>query len=443
MISTVSFKSNIIRTVLLTCLTLTFTQYVLAEDNPSKLSGIVVSADGKTISEIQVELSYVEIDEIKGGTIDLSSGHTAETDQNGKFSFTEIDPGLVQLRVHNKNEAHDGVFLWTSSRVSVVQIGKLKFYPHFSGFRHLGKVTFSIKPGKEIRNLIVVLEKRLIIHGRIEFKDGSPLGKAQLDLEFNWLRLAKTGNFVSKNSRTLSTNQDGRFYHWVSRPGVCTITLKHNGLSAYSEPFFLDRDMLTDNIVLTLDGNANDMTTPLPEKPKEEEQYRPSYIPDYPAMWIMNPSNKHLYKWIHCNGREDALKKAAEEDAYLVTITTEAEQIWLESAFGKAPYWIGLTDEKREGKWEWENGEPVTYTNWKPKEFDPMQDNGGPGILRAFGVKGEDQKRQEDEEDYVYLTGQWTYWDKEIGKWSKAHHTKVSYIAIIEKDSLTNKAEIK
>ncbi len=441
MISTVSIKFNIILTGLLTCLTLTFTQYALAEDIPSKLSGIVVTADGKTISEVPVELSYVEIDEIKGGTTNLSTGDTVETDQNGKFSFTGIKPGLVQLRVHNKKEAHDGVFLWTSSRVSFVQIGKMKFYPHFSG--HLGKVTFSIKPGKEIKNAIVVMEKILIIKGKIEFKDGSPLAKAQVDLEFNWLRPGKTGNYVSKDSRTLSTNQDGHFYHWVFRPfrpGVCTLTLKHNGLSAYSEPFSLEKDTLTGDIILRLDGNTNDMTTPLPDKPKGKEQDRPSNIPNYPAVWIMNPSNGHVYRWIHCKGWKDALKQGADEEAYLVTITSEAEQVWLESAFGKTTYLIGLTDIKKEGRWEWENGEPVTYTNWQPKEFDPMQDD-VPGILKVFGVKGQDQKRQE-EEDFVIMSARRGFSnDYNIGKWKKTDST--SGFAIIEKDGLTNKRENK
>ena len=129
-------------------------------------------------------------------------------------------------------------------------------------------------------------------------------------------------------------------------------------------------------------------------------------------MWIMNPSNGHVYKWIHCKTREDARKQAAEADAYLVTITSEAEQIWIESVFGRAPYWIGLTDKKEEGKWEWDNGEPVTYTNWKPKGSDPREDDDdAPALLKAFGVKGERQKRREEEQDYVILTGQWGYWD--------------------------------
>ncbi len=428
-------KKQITFTVLLTLFTFAFTLSVLAEEPLSKLSGLIVTADGKPIRDIEIHLSKVEIDPIKGGTIDLHDSLITQTDLEGRFSFINISPGLVQLRVQRKQEEHDGVFLTSPSRIEVVQFGTMKFYPHFSGFEHLGKVTFSIEPGAEIKNVVITMGKRLFIQGKILYKDGSPLAQASVKIDFNWFRMVNNDSYASKSTLTLSTNADGNFYHWVSRPGICTIKLKHNGLTAYAEPFLIDKEAEVDDIVLRLDGNANDMVKPILEKRKEEEQYRPAYIPDFPAKWIMNPSNGHVYKWIHCKTREDARKQAADAGAYLVTITSEAEQIWIESVFGRAPYWIGLTDKKEEGKWEWENGEPVTYTNWKPKEYDPMQDDDVPALLKAFGVKGERQKRQEEEEDYVIMTGQWGYWDIEIGKWVNTN--RPGYIAIVEKDNLT------
>lgn len=428
-------KRQIAFTVLLTLFTFAFTLSVPAEEPLSKLSGLIVTADGKPIRNIEIHLSKVEIDHVKGGTIDLHDSLITQTDLEGQFSFSDITSGLVQLRVQRKQEEHDGVFMTSPSRIEAVQIGTMKFYPHFSGFKHLGKVTFSIKPGAEIKNVVITMGKRLIIKGKILYKDGSPLAQAWVKIDFNFFRMVDTDSYASKNTLTLSTNADGNFYHWVSRPGICTIELKHNGLTAYAEPVLIDKETEIDDIVLRLDGNANDMTEPIIKKQKEEEQNLPRYIPDFPAKWIMNPSNGHVYKWIHCKTREDARKQAAEADAYLVTITSEAEQIWIESAFGSAPYSIGLTDKKEEGKWEWENGEPVTYTNWKPKGYDPMQDDDVPALLKAFGVKGERQKQREADEDYVILTGRWGYRDKEIGRWVENRGT--SYIAIIEKDSLT------
>ncbi|WP_265586168.1 lectin-like protein, partial [Cuspidothrix issatschenkoi] len=59
----------------------------------------------------------------------------------------------------------------------------------------------------------------------------------------------------------------------------------------------------------------------------------------------------------------------------LVTINSQAEQDWLISTFGGTErLWIGLTDEVREGQFQWASGETSTYTNWYPGQ----PDNGGP-----------------------------------------------------------------
>ncbi len=54
-----------------------------------------------------------------------------------------------------------------------------------------------------------------------------------------------------------------------------------------------------------------------------------------------------------------------------MTITSEAENEFLVTTFGEGiEYWIGLNDEKEEGKWVWVTGEPFEYANWAPGEPD-------------------------------------------------------------------------
>ena len=47
---------------------------------------------------------------------------------------------------------------------------------------------------------------------------------------------------------------------------------------------------------------------------------------------------------------------------------------WLTAVFGHEFYWIGLSDTEKEGQWQWDNGESVTYENWLPDDFfsDPL-----------------------------------------------------------------------
>ena len=155
-------------------------------------------------------------------------------------------------------------------------------------------------------------------------------------------------------------------------------------------------------------------------------------------MWIINPANEHVYKWIECKNRNDAQVQAAEQGAHLVTITSEEEQIWLEAVFGTGPYWIGISDAAIEGKWVWETGEPVTYTNWKKYEDDQLHLISEPSdFLKPFGLKDKDQRRNEEMEDYAIMSDR--NWEEEIGKWQTADSTgarrsRKPWMAILEKE---------
>ena len=89
------------------------------------------------------------------------------------------------------------------------------------------------------------------------------------------------------------------------------------------------------------------------------------------GVWAVNPTNGHAYKKIRCSSLDDAKDRAAAEGAHLVVINNKAEQEWLLGLFGNHLYWIGLSDAEKEGQWVWQNGEPLTYTNWGAKHNFP------------------------------------------------------------------------
>ena len=203
-----------------------------------------------------------------------------------------------------------------------------------------------------------------------------------------------------------------------------------------SAPFTVEVGKPHEEIVLTLNGNPADLSE-LPSDGPEEQRHG---LPNVPGVWIVNPENGHAYKWIDCEDRANAQAKADDEGAHLVTITSEAEQIWLEGVFGPGPYWIGLTDVLKEGEWIWETGEPVTYTNWGEEEEEDLLDE-PPALFKAFGAKGDRQRRRADEEDYVIISARW---GEEIGKWypvdsKTAHRRGRIRMAILEKDGKRSK----
>uniref|UniRef100_A0A3Q1H8X6 C-type lectin domain-containing protein n=1 Tax=Anabas testudineus TaxID=64144 RepID=A0A3Q1H8X6_ANATE len=49
----------------------------------------------------------------------------------------------------------------------------------------------------------------------------------------------------------------------------------------------------------------------------------------------------------------------------LASVLSKDDMDWLWNFSGRKPFWIGLNDREGRGRWEWTNGEPVTYTNWR------------------------------------------------------------------------------
>ncbi|XP_070552321.1 lactadherin-like [Ptychodera flava] len=77
-----------------------------------------------------------------------------------------------------------------------------------------------------------------------------------------------------------------------------------------------------------------------------------------------------------CSGLDSSLAKVenAEEDLFLKGYTR-----------GKAVnLWLGATGGEHEGSWTWEDGTPVTYTNWAPGQ--PDNAGGGEQCLHLYGA---------------------------------------------------------
>ena len=447
-----------------------------AEAEPSTLSGRVVGTNGEPIAEAPIVLLYVrtagngEIDtlydrslypflrqrparfpqELKGKPPDEAELQEhppfleSKTDLEGRFTFTDIATGIVQIMVLTieKDPATPHPVpqnVKPVPEIQTIKFGKVTFHPHdFSFFPPIGAVTFAIQPGSDIKDVEVVIENqpKSKIQGRLVFKNGEPLAETTLKFDIGYLDLDLDGAGDSVFSRSLHTDADGNFVSAVSLLGTYALSVNYRGLSAMSAPFTVEADKPHEAVVLTLNGNPADLSELSSDVP-EERRYG---VPDVPGVWIVNPANGHAYKWIECEDRADAQAKADDEGAHLVTITSEAEQIWLEAVFGTGPHWIGLTDVLKEGEWIWETGEPVTYTNWGEEEEENLLDE-PPALLKAFGAKGDRQRREEEMRDYAVMSSRW---DEEIGKWhpadsKTAHRHGRIQMAIIEKDGTRSK----
>ena len=389
----------------------------------------------------------------------------AQTNPDGTFTVTNIQPGLVQLNAVSSDmlEAFEKIDpekiregaevppefmrfgrLESDKKILSLQIGKVTFFynteePHF--FEGL---TFALKPGVPLENVKITVKQRLQIRAQIVYADGTPVANANGRLS---MRHGQEDNPSSGGTHGTDffTDADGNFTEYRDEPGFYTLSVKYNDFAGGAGPFLLKDNVAPENLVITLDGNPPDAEGPANQKVRapiekgkvpvgaenvviEQIEVPPKVVaraavpPQAPkppkSVWVINPANGHAYKKIQCQDWHDARQKAVEEGAHLVSINDEDEQHWLQVIFRSHSSWIGLTDVEKEGTWQWDSGEPITYTNWAAQPVFP-------------------DGRPETEKDYVVMTfreGEWQSVGPESPFW------RMTREAIIEKDGLVSTA---
>lgn len=289
----------------------------------------------------------------------------SETDATGAFSIINITtPSVSRLTLFpERNSDYE------------VRSVEIEGFPVYLDKRqqHFGGVNFAIEADADIKNVEITVRLRMRIRGRVLSADGTPLRNARVQLGVKRRNVDGRGRGSSSGSTNL--DEDGNFVEYVDEAAYYTVTVTYQGQTVESEEILLEEGQRLDGLVLELDSE--------PEPPKTERVVvaPPFHVHD-PArfeaarkreregMWAINPDNRHAYKVIRCETREAAQEQAAAQDAHLLVINDKAEQEWLLEVFGQREnYWIGLISGSEEGKQQWDNGEPVTYTSWmSPQE---------------------------------------------------------------------------
>ena len=365
----------------------------------SSASGHILDDTGKPVSGIKIAVTPVV--DGNGAWFPIrernSASSQAESDAAGHFTITSVIDGPVLLSL--------SPFHRSDVRILKVQIGESFFYP--SGMHDRG-IVFATSPGRRIENIKVTVQYPHI-RGKVQYTDGTPIANTKVKLRLRTVSLY--GN--SSGSTSARTDAEGYFTYYVDRdfrePTFYILSVGHQTQTVNAKPIILKPGDQTHEVIFMFE------TTP--ERPLRARH--PGFASASASttssrahnVWVVSPENGHAYKKIKCEDWEDAQTQAAAEGGYLVTINDETEQKWLQVVFGGEPSWIGLNDIAQEGQWIWDNGEPVTYTNWG------LQEPGDTSI---------------GEEDYVIIgpSGKW----EDFGP----GHGGISLIrtALIEKENL-------
>ena len=357
------FKLNLISLAAIVALSLFAPSHTIAQDTTCTLSGRVVDVEGNPLANFPILIQSFAI--VDGW---LEPAHLlkdfmpeayippliSHTDAAGRFSVTGIKSGPIQFAAQPTYLPADEPLssdLAPDAEVLSVEIGPITFYPLYEKHPPFGRITFAIEPGVHLENVEVTVKPRMRIRGQIVFADGTPLANARIGTSMR--RRSIDGRGTGSSSGGSRTDDVGYFVEYVDKPGIYTVAIDFQRLSVTSEEFTLETDQRYDGLVLTLDSKP----VPFEALPERLEL-------DNTGQWVVNPSNNHSYKRVHCESWDDAQAQAAAEGAHLVSINDAAEQEWLVKFFGTAPCWIGLTDLAKEGEWSWTSGESLTYFNW-------------------------------------------------------------------------------
>lgn len=394
----------------------------VAQIQTGTLSGIVLDRNEEPVQGFTITLSQGSIrsktnekgefsfNNIPNIPVQLSIPWNLYKDEEGNYSF--------------KTEQMRPDYEVISTKIGEITIHQS--YQHFTP-----GIKFSVKPGSHIKDVVVIVRPRMRIRTKVLQKDGTPLANTSISREVHHADLDGGSNGSSSGGATTdSEGYFIHYIQNDDVPAEYTVTVKHQGKTAKSEKILIEDGTRYDDLVLTLDTTVSE-TEPKPVKIPSKEKAKSSSLPslfgklsrkpkkvvkpvvrepviqekvvenievvelhveppkimekskiDIPETgenntstptnknlekWLVNPENGHAYRSVLCRSLKDAKKQAALNGAYLVAINDENEQKWLSGVFGNNLYWIGLSDEKTEGQWVWENGEPLTYSNWGKK----------------------------------------------------------------------------
>lgn len=334
-------------------------------------AGRVVDEAGKPVAGIELALPAFRVTtpQDQDEPVFLPS-QQAETNEVGEFLIREITSPSVQLML---------LPLYTAAyEIRTATIEGVSFYVDKGQGRYNG-FTFAIALGTDVKDVKITVRPRMRIRGRILSADGTPLRNERVGIRIE--RRKRDGKGGGGGGGTRDLDADGYFVEYVESPAYYTVFVEYQGQSTKSEEILLEDGQRRDDLVLTLDGQPAPEPDRVVARVRDIERFEAAWNRDRQGVWAVNPENRHAYKRMYCESREEAHTRAVEQGAHLVAINDAAEQEWLLEVFGRENYWIGLTDASESENPHWDNGEPVTYTNWSSPEktavsegMDPVDD---------------------------------------------------------------------
>lgn len=372
----IAVKRTLLDTLICLLVMLLFSAASISVAAPtSSFSGRVIDETGNPIAGVNVVLSSGPdlISEVFPWVVarleadpdfaekEMLREYSDDTDAAGLFRITEIGEHLM-LTLHLNRFHAESPYNFVGLTINGIVIDIDHQTVGNEGF------PLSLVPGASIKDVEITAVRRMSIRGQVLLADGAPLHSTPVSLSVKGQR--------GETRNQIMLDDEGRFVKYIDNPDTYTVEVIYQGQKAGSVPLNLEKGQHVGGVILRLPDTLSDTVAATVDAAKRSvfeavaqaiRKYRDE------GMWVIHPDTQHAYKRVRCATMADALALAIKQDASLVAINDAGEQHYLLTVFGtKNNYWIGL----KAGAPQWDNGDPVTYTNLKgmkmPAQADPV-----------------------------------------------------------------------
>ena len=328
-------------------------------------SGKVVDVEGNPVPDVKITIDSYEGKFIPDRhRFDMHERvfpppQPATSDANGAFSIDNIvSPTVNTLKLF-------GGFQSDYEFISIEMQGIGFYMSQHARIMYEG-FSFGIEEESDIKDVKITVRLRMKISGQVLDADGAPLSNAHVNMRVK--RRRKSGGGGSGGG-TRTLDEEGKFTSYVNYPAYITVSVTYQGQTVESKEIWLEQGQRLEGLTLKLKEKIEEPK--IPEEVRQQIQGQPDFERRQAfherrrkGVWAINPANRHAYKRIECQTPEEAIERAKEEGAHLVSINDADEQAWLLHVFGTENFWIGFTDGIKKNDKEWDDGNPLTYTNW-------------------------------------------------------------------------------
>ena len=225
---------------------------LLIADGKAGLTGVVIDTDGKPVADLLLFVVYQHVNASGRQRIFPDAALETKSDKKGRFSFIDVDPGVIHFRLVPAGIPYDT----TQYDLICVKLGDITQHvpdPDYAPDDQLP--FFSLPPDTLFEDIEIQVEARMRIRAKVVFKNGIPLANYPLIISIVYEYDTNPNTYGAYgHQKQFHTDIHGYITRYVSGPGYYTLGATYKGIHARSERFLLNEGEHREDLMIIFDS---------------------------------------------------------------------------------------------------------------------------------------------------------------------------------------------